>query len=88
MGARLVEESPDVVGCFVFAHALIRDTLYRGLGAARRARLHQLIGEALEAPAGHAAELPLADLAYHFSNAAAASRARRCDTAGSPPSTP
>ena len=70
MGARLVEESPDVVGRFVFAHALIRDTLYRGLGAARRARLHQLIGEALEAPAAGAPRTPLADLAYHFSNAA------------------
>ena len=69
-GARLVEESPDVVGRFVFAHALIRDTLYRGLGAARRARLHQLVGEALEAPAAGAPELPLADLAYHFANAA------------------
>ena len=69
-GARLVEESPDMVGRFVFAHALIRDTLYRGLGAARRARLHQLIGEALEAPAAGAPEPPLADLAYHFANAA------------------
>ncbi len=68
--ARLVEESPDMVGRFVFAHALIRDTLYRGLGAARRARLHQLVGEALEAPAAGAPELPLADLAYHFANAA------------------
>jgi len=69
-GARLVEEPPDAAGRFVFAHALIRDTLYRGLGTARRARLHQLIGEALETPAAHAAEPPLADLAYHFANAA------------------
>ena len=68
--ARLVEESPDAVGRFAFAHALIRDTLYRGLGAARRARLHQLVGEALEALAAGAPELPLADLAYHFANAA------------------
>jgi class 3 adenylate cyclase len=68
--ARLLEELPDAVGGFTFAHALVRDTLYHGLAAARRARLHQLVGEALEAFAADAAEPPLSDLAYHFANAA------------------
>jgi DNA-binding SARP family transcriptional activator len=68
-GARLVEESPNIVGRFAFAHSLVRETLYQALGAARRARLHQLIGEALEAPAAGAPG-PLADLAYHFASAA------------------
>jgi DNA-binding SARP family transcriptional activator/class 3 adenylate cyclase len=73
--ARLVEESPDAVGRFAFAHALIRDTLYLGLGAARRARLHHLVGEALETLAAASPEPPLADLAYHFANAADAADA-------------
>jgi DNA-binding SARP family transcriptional activator len=68
-GARLVEELPNMVGRFAFAHALIRDTLYRGLGTARRGRLHQLIGDALEASAVGTTRPPLADLAYHFANA-------------------
>ena len=37
----LVVEEPDVAGGgFAFAHALVRETLYRELSSARRARLH------------------------------------------------
>ena len=38
----------DRVGRFRFAHALINQTLYEGLGATRRARMHQRVAEALE----------------------------------------
>ncbi len=53
---------------YTFEHALIRQTLYEGLNARRRARLHQEVGEALEAlygtRQGHTEEL-----AYHFGEA-------------------
>jgi class 3 adenylate cyclase/tetratricopeptide (TPR) repeat protein len=45
--ARLVDEHPTVPGRFVFAHALVRQTLLEELSAARRTRLHWRIGVAL-----------------------------------------
>jgi hypothetical protein len=59
-------------GNYAFAHALVRDTIYDGLGAARRARLHRLVGEALEALDGD-----VEALAYHFSEAAADGQAAK-----------
>jgi tetratricopeptide (TPR) repeat protein len=56
-------------GDYVFAHALVRQTIYRQLGPARRMRLHRQLGEALEtlqAPDAH-----VEALAYHFAQAAA-----------------
>jgi tetratricopeptide (TPR) repeat protein len=52
-----------------FVHALIRETLYETLSGPRRARMHRKTGEAMERRAG--ATPPLADLAYHFTAAAA-----------------
>ena len=53
-----------------FAHALIRETLYTELSAARRAAVHRLIGETLEVC--HASDLDahLPELAHHFEAAA------------------
>ena len=48
VAASLLDESPEHVGRFRFAHALINQTLYEGLGATRRARMHQRVAEALE----------------------------------------
>jgi tetratricopeptide (TPR) repeat protein len=45
-----------------FAHVLIRDVLYEGMTAPRRARLHRLAAETLEQLHG---EESLAELAYH-----------------------
>src|SRR5277367_2159459 len=59
VGASLLAESSDQVGRFRFAHALINQTLYDGLGATRRARMHLRVAEALE-------ELYGADAAEHF----------------------
>jgi DNA-binding SARP family transcriptional activator len=56
-------------GNYVFAHALVRQTIYDQLSAARRIRLHRQLGEALEAiedPDAH-----IEALAYHFAQAAA-----------------
>ncbi|HEV7807148.1 MAG TPA: AAA family ATPase [Solirubrobacteraceae bacterium] len=62
--AHVVEETGG--GRYAFAHALIRETLYAGLGATRRALLHRRVATALEE--AHAADLSeyRADLAHHF----------------------
>ena len=68
--AGIVTEEPGVPGSFSFTHTLIRETLYNGITAARRVRLHHRVGAALEQqpePGG----LPLRQLAYHFGQAAA-----------------
>ncbi len=53
-------------GRYKFRHALYRQTLYEGLDAGRRARLHLRIGEHLEASYGARAETVVAELALHF----------------------
>ena len=64
--AHVIAEVPGVYGRCSFTHALIRQTLYDGLTATRRARLHLRVGEALERLEAGAAEPPLAELAHHF----------------------
>lgn len=64
VAASLLEESTERVGRFRFVHALINQTLYEGLGATRRARMHQRVAQALEElyggdPAEHLGELAL-----------------------------
>jgi tetratricopeptide (TPR) repeat protein len=63
--ARLVAETPGVLGGLRFSHSLIRDTLYEELSGARRMRLHRHAGEALEKLRGPSLE-HLAELAHHF----------------------
>jgi len=58
-----------------FRHALIRETLYGELLSARRLRLHRRVAEAIEAQTRGRANPPLADLAYHYSQAASAGTA-------------
>jgi hypothetical protein len=68
--ARVVTAVPGALGRWRFAHALVREVVYEGLPAARRVRLHGLVGETLEA--AHAADPGphLAELAHHFVAAA------------------
>jgi tetratricopeptide (TPR) repeat protein len=61
----VVEAAPS--GSYSFTHALIREVLYEGMSAPRRARIHRRVGEALEA---RGANVELAALAYHFTRAA------------------
>jgi DNA-binding CsgD family transcriptional regulator/tetratricopeptide (TPR) repeat protein len=70
LAARLIAHAPVRGGAYRFAHALIRETLYDGLGAVARARLHRRVGEALEGL--YVAELDghLTELATHFGYAA------------------
>ncbi len=69
MAARVVSEVPRSPGRLRFAHVLIADTLYEGLTAARRVRLHRLAIEALETLYGEHPGPYLAKLACHSINA-------------------
>jgi class 3 adenylate cyclase len=64
VAASVLTEASDHIGRFRFVHALINQTLYDGLGATRRARMHQRVAKALEQlydadPAEHYGELAL-----------------------------
>jgi DNA-binding SARP family transcriptional activator/tetratricopeptide (TPR) repeat protein len=52
--AGLVRE--DGIDRFVFAHALVRDTIYAGLSASRRARLHAKVAEVVQRVPGRETE--------------------------------
>jgi len=64
--AALVAEVPGNADRYSFSHALIRTTLYEELSAARRARLHRKVGEALEELTGSAPESRIDELAHHW----------------------
>jgi DNA-binding SARP family transcriptional activator/tetratricopeptide (TPR) repeat protein len=63
----LVVEAPPGSDHYGFSHALIRETLYEGMSAPRRARTHRRVGEALEVSGG---DRYLTALALHFTRAA------------------
>ncbi len=67
--AGVLAETPGVPDRFSFTHALVRETLYGDIVAARRVRLHHRIGEALER-LSQPDRLPLGQLAHHFTEAA------------------
>jgi tetratricopeptide (TPR) repeat protein len=69
LAARLVTESPGAPGHFSFSHALIRETLYGRISAARRVRLHHRIALTLERHASQTT-VSVSELAYHFTRAA------------------
>ncbi|MGH2599878.1 MAG: ATP-binding protein, partial [Dehalococcoidia bacterium] len=69
-----VESEP---GRFRFEHAIIRDTLYEVLPAARRVRLHRAAGEAIEAHCTARLEPHAPSLAHHFFQAMPAGGAPR-----------
>jgi class 3 adenylate cyclase len=67
--AALVAEVPGTADRFAFSHALIRTTLYEELSAARRARLHRRVGEALEELTGKDPSSRIDELAHHWLSA-------------------
>jgi DNA-binding SARP family transcriptional activator/tetratricopeptide (TPR) repeat protein len=82
--AGLVVESLAVPGRYSFSHALVRETLYEGLSAPRRARIHRKVGEALEwrseehrPSEPRSEERQLTALALHFARAAGAEDAEK-----------
>ena len=70
VAAHLLMVVPQGVGRYIFSHALIRETLYEMLSTPRRVRLHRQIGETLERVFRMDLEHHLAELAYHFFQAA------------------
>jgi DNA-binding CsgD family transcriptional regulator len=75
--ARVVAAVPGELGRWRFGHVLVREVLYEGLPAARRVRLHGLVGEALEGVHGADPGPHLAELAHHFVAAAPGGNAAR-----------
>jgi DNA-binding SARP family transcriptional activator len=75
--ARVLREDAERVGRYAFEHALMRATLYDGLSALRRARLHSRVGEALIARRGAQLDPHLGQLAHHFALAAPVDRPER-----------
>ena len=65
--ARVLRKSAE--GVFRFAHPLVRDVLYKKLGAGDRAAWHLRVGERLLAHYGGAADAHAAELAHHFGRA-------------------
>ena len=76
LDAGLVTERPGEPGRYSFSHALIRETLYEGMSAPRRTRLHRRVGVALESDPNHP-ERQIAALALHFTRAAEPEDAER-----------
>ncbi|HKY78201.1 MAG TPA: AAA family ATPase [Acidimicrobiia bacterium] len=69
--SRLVTEVGGADARYRFAHALVRDTLYSGLSAARRVTLHRRVAEAIETLHAAALDKHLPALAHHWARAAA-----------------
>lgn len=59
-----------------FAHQIVRDTAYADLRDARRVRMHLLTAQAIERVLGPRLDQHLADLAYHYAQAAPAGQAK------------
>ena len=68
--ARVVGAIPGGLSRWRFGHALVREVLYEGLLAARRVRLHGMVGAALEAVYAADPGPHLAELAHHLVEAA------------------
>ena len=79
--ARLVEGSPEGGGRLRFSHILVRDTLYEGLPAPRRARLHRSLAEVLETSYAGNLDPHVAELAYHYGEGGTAVAAKALDYA-------
>jgi DNA-binding SARP family transcriptional activator/tetratricopeptide (TPR) repeat protein len=74
--ARVLRESGRV-GHYAFGHALLQATLYDGLSALRRARLHGRVGEAVAVLRAGDLDPYLPALAHHFAQAAPAGQPER-----------
>lgn len=68
-GVALVREHPEGGGRYMFTHPLIQHVISDGLGPARQARYHRVIGEALEALGSDRPGYRVGELARHWVNA-------------------
>lgn len=62
--AGMLREPAGRIGTYAFSHELVRQALYGGLSALRRARLHRRVAEALEARPG--ADERTFEIAQHY----------------------
>jgi AAA ATPase domain len=70
LAAGLIVSRPGAGTTFGFAHGLVRETMYAGLGAVERGQLHARVGEAIEDVYVGDLETRMAELAHHFYEAA------------------
>ena len=75
--AALVREVAGPPGHYIFAHALIRHTIYESLGPTRRSRAHKQVAEALEDICGGHPGPRVGELARHWLNASGGSASGR-----------
>ena len=68
VGARLLLESPDLVGSYRFSHALVQQAIYEMLTVNRRAALHERVARAVGHLHAESRNLD-AELAYHHARA-------------------
>lgn len=73
----LVREVAGPPGHYIFAHALIRHTIYESVGPTRRARAHRQVAEALEDICGGHPGPRVGELARHWLNASGGSASGR-----------
>jgi tetratricopeptide (TPR) repeat protein len=84
IGAGLVSPLTGAQGRFRFSHDLIRESLYQEQSHAERVRLHARIAEVLEEMYQPSLEAHLAELAYHYSEAAQGAARREQNAAPDP----
>lgn len=73
----VIVEDRGAPGRFRFTHILTQETLYEGLIAARRARMHARIGDAIEQLYASKSDSPYAEIAHHFYLAVSAGESKR-----------
>jgi tetratricopeptide (TPR) repeat protein len=73
----LVSEEPGRVGAYRFSHPLMQEVIYHELPIPARIQLHRRVGDAIERIYGADSRLHLAQLAYHFAQAAPAGEGAR-----------
>ena len=71
----MVAEAEGAVGGYRFSHSLVREVLYEQLPLPVRVQLHRRVGETIEAVYGTGSSAPVAELARHFAEVAAAGEA-------------
>jgi tetratricopeptide (TPR) repeat protein len=73
----LLRPAADLADGYAFSHGLVQATIYEALPKARRCAIHARVGEALEQDYDVAAGEGLAEVAYHFLEAAPAGETER-----------
>jgi tRNA A-37 threonylcarbamoyl transferase component Bud32/tetratricopeptide (TPR) repeat protein len=77
VASELIRPTGDPLDGYAFSHGLVRTALYEALPRSRRCALHAAVGEALLESYDAATGEGLAELAYHFLEAAPAGEAER-----------